>query len=177
MAARTLAIATAVVGAFMASYPARADTPNFPDLSGYTPVDVRDYTIAVPNLGREPLATVYFLAIAITRDDHNNAIAIVMTCDFVSAAAQCTGFPDNPPVGPNPVNWIATDTGPKRANGAIASGNKLHGHSIKTLPALHSIAVDGVICGVDNDGITACKDSQARGFVLSKNGWTWPAHL
>jgi hypothetical protein len=153
-AAKALAIATGVITAFVTSYTARADTPNFPDFSAYTRANVDEYTVPVPNPGREPLGTVYFVA-------NDGSI----TCDFVSAAGQCN-FPATP-AGPNGPNWIATDLGLKHTNGSIAPGNKIYGRRIKTLPPLHSITVNGVICGVNDAGTTACKDPQGRGFVLS----------
>ncbi|CAG6866798.1 hypothetical protein [Mycobacterium avium] len=42
---------------------------------------------------------------------------------------------------------------------------------------MHSITVDGVICGVDNSGTTACKDPQDRGFILSPHGSKWLPHV
>ncbi|MGC7358062.1 hypothetical protein RA989_19565, partial [Mycobacteroides abscessus subsp. massiliense] len=48
-----------------------------------------------------------------------------------------------------------------------------HERQDPTLPAYHSITVNGVICGVDDKGTTACKDPQGRGFVLSKQGSGW----
>lgn len=52
---------------------------NFPDLSGYAPVDVKDYTIDVPNPGRPSLPTVYFF----TPDG--------IVCNFMHGQAQCSG--------------------------------------------------------------------------------------
>ncbi|MBZ4620668.1 hypothetical protein GBO18_12020, partial [Mycobacterium avium subsp. hominissuis] len=36
---------------------------------------------------------------------------------------------------------------------------------------------DGVVCGVDDSGTTACKDPQGRGFVLSPHGSGWLPHV
>jgi hypothetical protein len=41
----------------------------------------------------------------------------------------------------------------------------------------HSITVNGIICGADNAGTTACKDPQGRGFVLSPHGSGWLPHV
>jgi len=43
----------------------------------------------------------------------------------------------------------------------------------KQLPAFHTIIVNGVTCGVDDKKMTACKDPQGRGFILSPawSGW------
>lgn len=157
MVAKALAIATAIICALVNSYPARADTQSFPDFSGYTPANRQDYTLAVPNPGRQTVSEVYFL----TPDGR-------ITCDFLLAAAQCN-YPATPQAVPNGVNWIATDLGLAQSSGSIASGNKAHGRPISRLPRLHSITVDGVICGVTDVGSTACKDPQGRGFWLRRN--------
>lgn len=72
MAAKALAaIGAGLVGAALSSpCTAHADPAGFPDLSRYTPANVADYTIGLPNTGRAPLTTVYFL----TPDG--------ITCDF-----------------------------------------------------------------------------------------------
>jgi hypothetical protein len=145
-------LAGGIISAIVTSCTAHADPPAFPDISGYTPVNVADYTIGLPNTGRAPLNTVYFL----TPDG--------ITCDFFSGEAQCTGnnFPALPPA--------AAPSDP------IAPNGQVYGHSLNTLPPLHSIAVNGVVCGVDNTGTTACKDPQGRGFVLSPHGSGWLPH-
>lgn len=62
MVSKTLAGVAGLVGASLLSpCTADADPPSFPDLSGYTPANVKDYEISVPNPGRSPDATVYFL--------------------------------------------------------------------------------------------------------------------
>jgi hypothetical protein len=55
--------------------------------------------------------------------------------------------------------------------------NTVQGTPIKALPPNHSITVDGVICGVDGAGMTACKDPQGRGFILSPSWSGWSAHI
>lgn len=165
---KTLAVAAGIVSAVVTSCNARADTPAFPDIRGYSPVNVADYTIGLPNTGRAPLNTVYFL----TPDG--------ITCDFFSGEAQCTGnnFPAIPPAaGTGTVNAIGTTSGLAQSGDPIAANNQVYGHPLKTLPPLHSITVDGVICGVDNSGTTACKDPQGRGFVLSPHGSGWLPHV
>ncbi|ASW83695.1 hypothetical protein MINTM008_03750 [Mycobacterium intracellulare] len=168
MISRTLAVAAGVLTAFMTSCNARADAPAFPDISGYSPVTVADYTIGLPNTGRAPLNMVYFL----TPDG--------ITCDFFSGEAQCTGnnFPAVPPAsGAGTVNAIGTASGLAQSGDPIAPNGQVYGHPLKTLPPLHSITVDGIICGVDNSGTTACKDPQGRGFVLSPHGSGWLPHV
>ncbi|WP_369828234.1 hypothetical protein [Mycobacterium sp. E1214] len=156
----------------LAGCTAHADTPAFPDLSRYATVDPSDYTIDVPNPGRPPLSTVYF----ITPDG--------VVCNFVPDQAQCSGnnFPSVPPATTKPgasgaaVNWIGTTTGLKQTNEGEPS-RVIDGRPIKTLPPLHAISVNNIICGVDNSGMTACKDSQGRGFVLSPHGSGWLPHV
>lgn len=169
MIAKTLVIATAIIGAAVTgACAAHADTPKFPDLSGYAPVNVQDYIIGLPNTGRAPLDTVYFR----TPDG--------ITCDFFSGEAQCTGnnLPAIPPAsGAGSVNSIGTASGLGQTNDPIAPNGQAYGHPLATLPPMHSITVNGVVCGVDNAGTTACKDPQGRGFVLSSHGSGWLPHV
>ncbi|OBI29845.1 hypothetical protein [Mycolicibacter sinensis] len=167
------AIAATAGAAVITAACAHADAPTFPDISGYTPVTASDYIIEIPNTGRAPIKQVYFL----TPDG--------ITCDFSAGQAQCTGnnFPSVPPAQSDPsrgitgANWVGTMTGLKQTNAPIAEGDTVQGQPIKTLPPLHSIAVDGVICAVDDAGTTACKDPQNRGFVLSPHGSGWFPHV
>ncbi len=170
MITKTLAATTALVAAVTSGCTAHADAPAFPDLSGYTPVNAADYTLTYPNSGRPtPLHVVEFL----TPDG--------VTCAFSNpATAGCTGnnLPGIPPAAPSSggaprVNSISTASAPQPTGTPIDT----NGQPIKTLPAFHSITVDGVICGSDNSGMTACKDPQGRGFVLSANGSGWLPHV
>lgn len=163
----------ALVGATqLAPAEAHAAPPQFPDLSSYAAEYAADYTIDVPNPGRPPLQTVYFL----TPDG--------IICSFISDEALCRGnnLPAIPPATANPsasssaVNWIGTTTGLKQTNEGEQS-RVIVGQPIKTLPPFHSLTVNGIICGVDNSGTTACKDPQGRGFVLSPHGSRWLAHV
>lgn len=83
MISKMLAAFAAILSAFMAGCNAHADTPKFPDINGYSQVNVTDYTIGLPNTGRAPLNTVYFL----TPDG--------ITCDFFSGrrSARVITFP------------------------------------------------------------------------------------
>lgn len=162
------------LGAFALLVPieAHADPPYFPDLSADAPVNVRDYTIDVPNPGRPPDPTVYFL----TPDG--------IVCKFTLDQATCSGnnlpsippAPSNPEAGMNGVNWIGTTSGLNQTSGGEPS-RAVNGQPIKTLPPSHSLTVNGIICGVDNSGTTACKDPQGRGFVLSPHGSGWLPHV
>jgi hypothetical protein len=174
---RPIAITTGAVGLLIMACQneSHAGPPSFPDLTGFAPVNVSDYTITLPNPGRAPqLSEVVFL----TPDG--------ISCRFITPpAARCTGnnFPAVPPAASNPaagmnfVNAIGTDSDLSQTNDPIASGNTVQDHPIRTLPPFHSITVDGVICGVDNAGTTACKDAQGRGFVLSPRGSGWLPHV
>lgn len=163
----TIAAAGAVLTAAITACTAHAEPSKFPDLSGYTPVNIADYRIDTTTPGH-PSSGTYFL----TPDG--------ITCNFPIGAAQCSGnnLPGVPPATSNPaaginmVNWVGTDTGLKQTNEGPAS-DVINGQQIKTLPPFHSITVSGVICGVDDKKMTACKDPQGRGFVLSPawSGW------
>jgi hypothetical protein len=169
MEIKPFAIAAGVVGAVvLTGCNAHADPPTFPDISRYTPVDPKDYALQSENSGRPyPLTMTYFL----TPDG--------VICDFLPAQAQCIGnnLPAIPPASPTAngtarVNWIGTAT---KLQPTVQSDHNSSG--AKTLPPLHSITVNGVICGVDDSGLTACKDSQGRGFVLSPHGSGWLPHV
>lgn len=157
----------AIIGAFLVGPgAAHADAPQFPDLSSYTPVNATDYRVDASTPGISA-TQVFFL----TPD------AIV--CSFLSGQAQCTGnnLPGIPPASPasrgsQRVNWIGTMS---RLQQITPSGPTPNG--VKTLPPSHTITVDGIICGVDKSGTTACKDPQGRGFVLSPHGSGWLPHV
>jgi hypothetical protein len=140
-----------------------ADTPKFPDMSGYTAVNVNDYAVdtSTPGISSTGL---YFL----TPD------GIICGIGGDPSGASCTGnnFPAVPPVT-NGVNSIGTDTKLRTTNTPIGTDGTVHGNPVKTLPPLHSITVDGTTCGVDDAGTTACKDPEGRGFVLSPKGSGW----
>lgn len=169
---KLVGVMTLVGATFSVACTAHADPPRFPDLSADAPVDIRDYTIDVPNPGRPPLPTVYFL----TPDG--------VVCNYTPDQAQCTGnnlpavppAPSNPNAGITGVNWIGTTTGLKQTNEGEPS-RVIDGRPVKTLPPGRSITVNGIVCGVDNAGTTACKDPQGRGFVLSPHGSGWLPHV
>ncbi len=140
----------------------RADTPKFPDIDTYAPVDISAYNLPITTAGRKPFDAYYF-----TTPDG-------ITCNFISGQAQCRGnnFPSIPPASPSAtggerVNWISTGS---QLKGIPASDTSQPG---PTLPPFHSISVSGSICGVDDKGTTACKDAKGRGFILSPtwSGW------
>ncbi|WP_142239537.1 hypothetical protein [Mycobacterium sp. ST-F2] len=134
-----------------------ADPPTFPDMSRYAPVNSADYEVDASTPGIHATQVVF-----LTPDG--------ITCDFmIPPAAICTGnnFPSVPPAAVG-VNSIGTDYG----LAPIGSGIPLSSN-IKTLPPFHTLTVNGVTCGVDNQRTTACKDSQGHGFVLSPNGSAW----
>lgn len=173
MTAKTLTCCYALMCAgLMGVSTAHADALSFPDLSTYAPANTKDYQISVPNPGRQPEQTVYFL----TPDG--------IVCKFTLDQASCSGnnLPAIPPAASNPdagingVNSIGTTSGLKQTSGGEPS-HVILGQPIKTLPPEHSLTVNGFVCGVDNSGTTACKDPQGRGFVLSPHGSGWLPHV
>lgn len=139
----------------------RADATPFPDLDRYTPVAASDFEVDASSPGH-PARQVVFL----TPDG--------ITCAFSTPpSAGCTGnnFPAVPAASRG-VNSVSTDAGLDTTNAPIAGAA-----SVKTLPAFHSITVDGVVCGVDDARTTACKDARGRGFVLSPKGSSWVPHV
>lgn len=162
----SLAAAAALLGGVQAPA-SHADPPPFPALGGYAPVNIADYRIDTTTPGH-PSSGTYFL----TPDG--------VVCNFSSLQPQCRGnnLPAIPPAasepskGLNRSNWIGTVTGLKQTNEGSPT-DTFNGQPIKTLPPLHSITIGSAICGVDNQGTTACKDAQGRGFILSPawSGW------
>lgn len=144
---------------------AHADPPHFPDFGSYTPVNPRDYEMAGPNSGRpEPLVGIYFA----TPDG--------VTCGFGSPpSVGCTGnnlpgLPEPVPAGRGLMNSIGTNTGVRKSTTPLSAPGA---PAFKVLPPMHSIEVDGVICGVDDSGMTACRDPEGRGFILSSSWSGW----
>lgn len=173
MLARTmLAAAAGVLGTIVVGgCSAQADSPSFPDIASYPPVNADDYAITIDTPGISHAET-YFR----TPD------GVVCTVRPASGAA-CAGnnLPGIPPAAPTTggtprVNVIGTDGPLHPSGGALGTSDTIQGHTIKSLPPLHSISLGGVICGVDDSGTTACKDPQGRGFVLSPHGSEWLPH-
>ncbi len=164
MTAKTLTIAAAgaVLTAAITACTAHAEPSKFPDLSGYTPVNIADYRIDTTTPGM-PSSQIFFL----TPDG--------IPCTFSTGTAGCKGdnLPGVPAEDKDPFTYIDTVTGIQPANSTSYVNNTIRGQQIKTLPPFHSITVSGVICGVDDKKMTACKDPQGRGFVLSPawSGW------
>lgn len=149
--------------AMVSACSAHADPPTFPDISNYTAVNSSDYAIETTTPGHPGIGT-YFL----TPDG--------IVCGFSPGeTVGCTGnnFPNVPPqewkpeAGITGVNSIDTVSGLSATNAPISMDGTVHGHPVKTLPPFHSITVDGITCGVDDEKTTACRDAQGRGFILS----------
>lgn len=146
---------------------AQADIPAFPDLSGYTPVNVQDYAIALPNPGRTPIEDVAF----VTPEG--------VQCSFLpgvggtQGSAGCTSDHFPGAVTDGPYAYIDTISGIQTAGSTPYADGSVQGHKISVLPPFHSISVEGMICGVDDNGTTACKDPQGRGFILSSSWSGW----
>ncbi|MBS9534751.1 hypothetical protein KIH27_14250 [Mycobacterium sp. M1] len=173
MVAKMLAAVVGVVGVTLAgNWIAHADVPPFPDLNSYMAVNVQDYEIDTSTPGIVA-KQVFFLTPA------------GIECDLNASSAGCSGnnFPKVPPQVWNPaagitgVNTISTDYGLSATNAAYPFGHKVHGRLVKTLPPLHFIAVDGVVCGADDKQMVACKDAQGRGFILSPSWSGWLPHV
>ena len=144
-----------------------ADTPKFPDIDSYTPVNAKDYTIELPNPGRAPTEKVFFATpdgLFCSFDPGDDAIAGV---------AGCTGtkLPGTPALGP--YTSISTINGPQADTSTPFVDGAIQGHKVAVLPPLHSIAVSEFVCGVDDKGMTACNDTKGRGFLISPSWTGW----
>lgn len=140
----------------------------FPDMSGYTAVNPDEYKWQSDNPGRPNKITTYGFS---TPDG--------IGCTFGQPpAASCVGnnfpavspAPCDPSNGPVESNAISTDhemwqVGDPTCGGSISTK--------KVLPPFHTLTVFGVTCGVDDKKMTACKDPQGRGFVLSPSWSGW----
>lgn len=159
----TVVAAATVIGVAPSS---SAAPPSFPDFGKYTPVNSADYAIELANTGGPSIPVVYFL----TPDG--------IPCTFTDGSAGCIG--DNLPgiqsKDKNPYTYVDTVSGIQRAGSTQFVNNSVHGTPIKQLPPMHSIAVGGVTCGVDGAGLTACKDSENEGFILSPSWSGWLKH-
>jgi hypothetical protein len=144
-----------------------ADTPKFPDIDSYPPVNVQDYMIELPNPGRAPTKKVYFA----TPDG--------VPCSFapssggITGAAGCSSahLPGVAPLGL--YTSISTTRAPYATHSSPYTDGSIQGHKLVSLPPFRSISVDGMICGVDDKGTTACKGPQGRGFILSQSWSGW----
>jgi len=140
----------------------------FPDMSGYTAVNPDEYKWQSDDPGRPNKITTYGFS---TPDG--------IGCTFGQPpAASCVGnnFPAVAPAqcdlsnGPVEANAISTDhemwqVGDPTCGGSISTK--------KVLPPFHTLTVFGVTCGVDDTKMTACKDPQGRGFILSPSWSGW----
>lgn len=115
-------------------------------------------------MGRAPLSTEYF------RTPES------ITCDYFSGEAQYFPF-SRLLLGTSNANFVGTSSGLSQTNDPIAYNGQIYGQSLKTVPPLHSIIVDGVLCGVDDSGTTACKDLRGHGFALSPHDSGWLTHV
>ena len=162
------AAALIAAGATVSQAPdARADTPSFPDIDSYTPVNAQDYVIALPNPGRAPTNKVYFT----TPDGVPCAFAPASGGVLGAVGCSSSQLPGVAPLGP--YTSISTTNAPRATNSSPYVDGSIQGQKPASLPPFHSIALDGMICGVDDKGTTACKDAQGRGFVLSLQGSGW----
>ncbi|AGM26619.1 Uncharacterised protein [Mycobacteroides abscessus subsp. massiliense] len=168
MTVRGAAAIAATIGVLVScACNASADPLKFPDIASYTPVNIRDFEVPFVTPGRQPIAAYYFRTpdgIACRFFDPPSALCLGNNLPGVPPA------PSDPAKGINGINSISTNSGLTQANEILSPESVSH---YPTLPAYHSITVNGVICGVDDKGTTACKDPQGRGFVLSKQGSGW----
>lgn len=136
---------------------AHADPPPFPNIDSYTPVNADDYAITIDTPGIEVKAT-YFL----TPDG-------ILCSITLGAFAGCSGnnFPGVPPAGTPRVNAIGTGTPLHPTGDTLGTSGTVRGQKVKVLPPFHSLSLGGVVCGVDDARMTACKDPQGSGFILS----------
>jgi hypothetical protein len=143
-----------------------AEPAAFPDLGAYTPVNVSDYAVELPNPPHDPTNAVYFL----TPDG--------IPCNFHTGSVGCTGdIPGVQDKAKNPFTHVGTDSGIQATTSTLYGDATIQGHPISSLPPLHSIAAGGSICGADDAGTTACKDYQGRAFVISPQGTSWLPHV
>ncbi|MEU9805979.1 hypothetical protein [Mycobacterium sp. NPDC050853] len=142
-----------------------AEPPPFPDLAAYSPVNPDDYKVDASSPGHPDAKQTYFIS-------PDGAV-----CSFLNSSAGCSG--DNLPgiqqKDKNPYTFVSTNGGIQKASNAPYSERTIQ--QANSLPPLHSITVNGVVCGVDDAGLTACKDPQGRGFVLSPQGSHWLPHV
>ena len=148
----------------------------FPDLASYSPVNPSDYEQQLDNPGRPSKRIGFYFktpdGIQCSFDDQVPAAICVGNNLPSIPAAQCDTARRT-----FAVNTIDTQNGLSKASGTSCNADSFGRSSDKVLPPLHSITVNGVICGVDDRKTTACKDPQGRGFVLSPSWSGWLPHV
>lgn len=142
----------------------------FPDMSGYTAANPDDYAQALDNPGRPEKLIKY----AFDTPDG-------VRCSFGKPASASCGGNNLPAVSPATCdsvqgiyryNVMSTSRGLQqwpRGSSNCSEDSPPH----KVLPPFHTLTVNGVVCGVDDKGMTACKDPQGQGFVLSPSWSGW----
>jgi hypothetical protein len=131
-----------------------AAAPDFPDLSGLAAVDATQYYQSRPYFGGILFATPDGMSC------DNNAMNSLDDTNVV--VLSCTG--PRPDRGPG--NWKVRVATNKAATIEQASNEPPEGGPYKPLPAQHTIDYQGILCGVDGKGMTACRIGD-HGFVLT----------
>jgi hypothetical protein len=158
-----LAVATALSATALGCHPqAHADPPPFPNLDSFAPVRAQDFSVRLPLHPHDPTSTLYFVT--------PQGVA----CNFLTGSVACAGnVPGVAPADASPFTAVSTANGVQAVASTPYSNGTIEGLPIQPLPSAHSLAGGGSICGVDNTGTTACKDSKRRGFVISPRGTAW----
>jgi hypothetical protein len=140
----------------------------FPDMSSYAAANPADFETQYETPGR-PNAPM---------KSYNFVTPGGIQCSFDAVpSAGCTGnnFPGvaamqcDPAMRAYEVNAISTGRGIWQTSDTSCDSTP----TAKVLPPFHTLTVYGVTCGVDDAGMTACKDPQGRGFVLSPSWSGW----
>ncbi len=160
-----LGAAVLVLGAGCAN--ACADPPGtpaaFPDLSGYAPVDPRAFSASSPGVAGFEFTT------------PSGQVCSHNTMNSLDDPSRLTLTCEGPRPDRGPGTWqvrVATDEPavlepsypPLDPAYVAASG-------IKQLPAMHKIVYQGIECGADGAGMTACRVGE-HGFVLTPTATT-----
>jgi hypothetical protein len=138
---------------------APAGATDFPDFDGFEAVDANQFYQSRPYFGGVLFATPNGMSCdnnAMNSLDDPNAVVL-----------SCTG--PRPDRGPG--NWkvrVATD---KAATIEQGSSKPPEGGPYKLLPARHTISYQGILCGVDDKGTTACRVGD-HGFILAPDKTT-----
>ncbi|AFM18974.1 hypothetical protein Mycch_4260 [Mycolicibacterium chubuense NBB4] len=134
-------------------------TPDFPDLSGYTPVDTQEYMQSYP----------YFRGFDLVTPDGQQCNHNAM--NSLGDPSRMTLTCDGPRPDQGPGTWevrVATDQAATIEQTEPLDPSYPADPSMrpKQLPAMHKITYQSIECGADATGMTACRVGD-HGFVLT----------
>lgn len=169
---RLAATATVVLAGWLTgACAASAEPPRFPDMTGYATANPEEYKNVSVNPGRPTDSLT----------SYNFRTPEGIRCGYIEDTATCSGnnLPGVPSAHWDPsngfygVNVISTNSQLRQISDSTPPDVV---DSYKTLPPFHTLTVNGITCGVNDSGTTACKKPGGGAFMISKQGVAWLPH-